>query len=176
LPKGWGKDRRVQTADAGDTRSGLDLRAPSDILPPTMSDVIYPRSPRETMCGWLYLPRFLDKIRLHAAGRLHTDYQQNFGTRGFDAQWLKAAGLDAATFISFVKGTVTDGQVADWIRANVKRPAEQKAFNDWLVQHGTEDDPDLRARLKMRKEQSGLAHRDDLRTFVDYIDADEKRL
>jgi hypothetical protein len=31
-------------------------------------------------------------------------------------------------------------------------------------------------RLKMRKEQAGLAHRDDLKTFVDYIDADEKRI
>jgi hypothetical protein len=32
------------------------------------------------------------------------------------------------------------------------------------------------ARLKLRKEQSGIAHRDDIKTFVDYIDADEKRL
>jgi hypothetical protein len=30
-------------------------------------------------------------------------------------------------------------------------------------------------RLKMRKEQSGLSHRDDIHSFVDYIDADEKR-
>ena len=35
---------------------------------------------------------------------------------------------------------------------------------------------ELRARLKMRKEQSGLSHRDDIKTFVDYIDADEKRI
>jgi len=31
-------------------------------------------------------------------------------------------------------------------------------------------------RLKMRKEQSGLKHRDDVACFVDYIDADEKRI
>ena len=35
-----------------------------------MSDIIYPRSPRETMCGWMHLPRFIDKIRLHLAGKL----------------------------------------------------------------------------------------------------------
>ncbi len=29
-----------------------------------MSDIIYPRSPRETMDGWSYLPRYIDKIRL----------------------------------------------------------------------------------------------------------------
>jgi hypothetical protein len=28
----------------------------------------------------------------------------------------------------------------------------------------------------MRKEQSGISHRDDIRSFVDYIDADEKRV
>ena len=32
------------------------------------------------------------------------------------------------------------------------------------------------ARLQMRKTESNLAHRDDIRTFVDYIDADEKRI
>jgi len=41
--------------------------------------------------------------------------------------------------------------------------------------HGSESDPDLRARLALRKEQSGLAHRNDIQTFVDYIDADEGR-
>src|ERR1051326_9597077 len=43
---------------------------------------IYPRSPRETMAGWVYLPRFIDKIRLHLAGKLPPDYQENF-TKGF---------------------------------------------------------------------------------------------
>jgi hypothetical protein len=32
------------------------------------------------------------------------------------------------------------------------------------------------ARFKMRKEQSGLSHRDEIQSFVDYIDADEKRI
>ena len=57
-----------------------------------MEKIIYPRSPRETMCGWTHLPRYIDKIRLHLAGRLHADYQPNFG-KGFDGAWLKAAGL-----------------------------------------------------------------------------------
>ena len=34
------------------------------------------------MCGWPYLPRYIDKIRLHLAGKLHADYQPNFG-KGF---------------------------------------------------------------------------------------------
>lgn len=128
------------------------------------------------MAGWVYLPRFIDKIRLHLAGRLHPDYEQNFAKRGFDAQWLKAAGLDADSFIALVKSTISDGEVCDWVRRNVKKSETEKAsFNQFILNHGREEDPELRARLKMRKEQSGLGHRDDITTFVDYIDADEHR-
>ncbi|MGP8201867.1 MAG: DUF5069 domain-containing protein, partial [Limisphaerales bacterium] len=77
-----------------------------------MEKIIYPRSPREMMSGWVYLPRFVDKIRLHLAGKLHADYQENF-TNGFDGAWLKAAGLSAEPFIAVVKNSVTDGEVAD---------------------------------------------------------------
>ncbi|HTI72124.1 MAG TPA: DUF5069 domain-containing protein [Candidatus Limnocylindria bacterium] len=141
-----------------------------------MSDIIFPRSPRETMAGWVYLPRFIDKIRLSIAGKLHEDYHANFARKGFDGMWIKAAGLDADQFIEVVRKTVTDGEVCDWVRANVKRPAEQAAFNQAVLSNGTQDDPEIRARLKMRKEQAGLGHRDDITTFVDYIDADEKRI
>ena len=140
-----------------------------------MEKIIYPRSPREMMSGWVYLPRFVDKIRLHLAGKLHADYQENF-TRGFDGAWLKAAGVEAATFIEVVKNSVTDGQVTDWVAKNVKKSvAEKKTFNEFVLNRGKEDDA-MKARLKMRKEEAGLAQRDDIQTFVDFIDADEKRI
>lgn len=128
------------------------------------------------MDGWVYLPRFIDKIRLHLAGKLPPDYEENF-TKGFDGSWLRAAGVSAEQMIDIVKSSITDGQVADWVRKNVKKSAAEKAaFNNFILNRGTEPDPELQARLKMRKEQSGLAHRDDIKTFVDYIDADEKRI
>jgi hypothetical protein len=139
-----------------------------------MEQIIYPRSPRETMSGWVYLPRFVDKIRLHLAGKLPQDYHENF-TKGFDGAWLKASGLNAEQFIDVVKNSITDGQVADWVAKNVKKTdAEKAAFNKFVLNRGNDAD-DARARLKMRKEESGLAHRDDIQTFADYIDADEKR-
>jgi hypothetical protein len=139
-----------------------------------MEEIIYPRRVRETMCGWVYLPRFVDKIRLHLAGRLHADYQENF-TKGFDGAWLKAAGLSAEAFIQVVKNSITDGQVADWVAKNVKKTeAEKKAFNSYVLNRGRDDEA-AKARLKMRKEESGLGQRDDIQTFADYIDADEKR-
>ena len=145
---------------------------------PRMDSVIYPRSPREQMDGWVYLPRFVDKIRLHLAGRLSKDYEANFAHGGFDAKWLEAAGLRADDFIAVVRETVTDGQVCDWVRRHVTRTATEKdAFNQHVLNRGREEnDPALRDRLRQRKAESGFAHRDDIQTFVDYIDADEKRL
>ena len=127
------------------------------------------------MCGWVYLPRFVDKIRLHLAGKLHTDYQENF-TIGFDGLWLKAAGVTAEQLIEAVKNSITDGQVADWVANHVKKSeAEKAAFCNFVLHRGTESGEPAE-RLKMRKKQSGLEHRDDIQTFIDYIDADEKRI
>jgi hypothetical protein len=141
-----------------------------------MDNAIYPRSSKETMAGWVYLPRFVDKVRLHLAGRLHADYQPNF-TKGFDEAWLKAAGVSAEQFIAVVKGTLTDGEVCDWVVKNVKKSdAEKAAHREYVMNYGRDErNTELRARLKMRKEQAGVAHRDDIQTFVDFIDVDEKR-
>src|SRR5262245_35151141 len=138
--------------------------------------IIYPRSPRERMCGWMHLPRYIDKIRLHEAGKLHPDYQPNLG-KGFDGAWLKAAGLTHEQFVEVVSKTVIDGQVADWVAKNVKKSEqEKKAHAEGMLNSPMADDEAGQSRLKMRKEQSGLTHRDDIRSFVDFIDADEKRI
>lgn len=141
-----------------------------------MSELIYPRSPREMMAGWHYLPRYVDKIRLHLAGKLHADYQENLG-KGFDGLWLKTAGVTHEQFVEVVKNSITDGQVFDWVREHVKRSdAEKAAHWEEMLQRPRPDDAAGQERLKLRKQQAGVAHRDDIRTFVDVIDADEKRI
>jgi hypothetical protein len=141
-----------------------------------MSNLIYPRSPRETMDGWSYLPRYIDKIRLHLAGKLHSDYTDNLG-KGFDGFWLKAANLTHEQFVEVVKNTLTDGEVCDWVRKNVNRTAAEKVAH-WqdVLSRPLPNDAAACARFKMRKEEAGIAHRDDITCFVDSIDADEKRI
>jgi hypothetical protein len=141
-----------------------------------MSNIIYPRSPRETMDGWSYLPRYVDKIRLHLAGKLHADYQENLG-KGFDALWLKYAGVTHEQMIDMVKNSITDGEVCDWVCRNVRKsPADKAAHLKDLLSRPLPGDEAARARLQMRKEQCGAANRDDIKTFVDVIDVDEKRI
>jgi hypothetical protein len=141
-----------------------------------MSEIIYPRSPRETMCGWMHLPRFVDKIRLHFAGKLHSDYQGNF-CKGFDGLWLETAGVKAEEFIEVVRKSLTDGEVCDWVRKHADKPESVKAAHrERMLNYPKKGDAEMEARLKMRKEQAGISHRDDIKTFVDFIDADEKRM
>ena len=142
-----------------------------------MSDTIFPRSPRETMDGWAHLPRYVDKVRLHLAGKLHADYQPNYGARGFDKGWLEAAGVTHAQMVELIKNSITDGQVCDWVKHNVKKTsADKAAFLQHLLGYPAANDADGIARLKQRKAETGLAQRNDIKNFVDFIDADEKRL
>ena len=123
----------------------------------------------------MHLPRFIDKIRLHLAGKLHPDYQANF-CKGFDALWLENAGVKAEQFIEVVRNTITDGEVAEWVLKNVKQSATVKAnHGERMLNYPKKDDAEMQARLKMRKEQAGVGHRDEIETFVDFIDVDEKR-
>jgi hypothetical protein len=141
-----------------------------------MIEFIHPRSCRETMDGWMHLPRYIDKIRLHLAGKLHPDYQPNLG-KGFDGLWLKAAGVTHEQMVEVVKNSITDGEVCDWLHKNVKKSAAEKAAHAQdQLSRPKPDDPAAQERFKMRVKESGLSHRADLKTFVDYIDADEKRI
>ncbi|MCX6877423.1 MAG: DUF5069 domain-containing protein [Verrucomicrobia bacterium] len=140
-----------------------------------MNDITYPRSPLETMDGWTHLPRYIDKIRLHLADRLHPDYQPNFG-KGFDGMWLKAADVTHEQMIEVVQNAMTDGEVCDWVRQHVKpSPAAKAAHREAMLNRPAPDDTAGQERIRQRKEEAGLADRDDVKTFVDLIDADENR-
>jgi hypothetical protein len=107
---------------------------------------------------------------------LHSDYQDNLG-KGFDGTWLKYAGLTHEQFVEVVKNSITDGEVCEWVHKNVKRTPEEKAAH-WadVLSRPLANDPAAQARLEKRKAESNLSHRADLNNFVDYIDADEKRI
>ena len=124
----------------------------------------------------MHLPRYIDKIRLHLAGKLHSDYQPNLG-QGFDGKWCATAGVTHEQMVEVVKNSVTDGQVCDWVRQHVQKSlAEKAAHAASMLDYPKAGDQAMQDRLQMRKEQSGLAQRDDIQSFVDFIDADEKRI
>ncbi|MEC7883738.1 MAG: DUF5069 domain-containing protein [Verrucomicrobiota bacterium] len=139
-----------------------------------MSDIIYPRSPYEKMDGWVHLPRLIDKIRLSKAELLHEDYQPNYLHKGFDLAWFKASDVEPNTLVEQVNNSITDGEISDWIKANVdKSDTDKVALENSLLSYGTEGA--LLERLIQRKAESGLEDRDDIQCMFQYIDADEGR-
>ena len=132
------------------------------------------RSPREKIAGWAHLARFIDKVRLHQAGKLPEDYQANF-CKGFDGYWLEGSGVNKDSFFEVVRKSKTDSEIEQWVKVNIRKTsAEVDACNRKILNRGNNDD--VAQRFQEMKIKAGFAGRDDVRSFADLIDADEGRL
>jgi len=90
----------------------------------------YPRSPRETLAGYVVAARMLDKCRAVLAG---TAGEYHFNCP-LDNQFLGFTGIDAEEFKTFVATGATDAEVATWIEQNskIKERPEIVAWNNKL--------------------------------------------
>ncbi len=90
----------------------------------------FPRSPRETLAGYVIAARVLDKCRAELAG---TAGEYHFDCP-LDNQFLGFAGIPAAAFKDFVATGATDAEVAAWIgqHSKIKEPREVIAWNNKL--------------------------------------------
>lgn len=133
-----------------------------------------PRSPRDEIDGVIYFPRLCDKIRLHAAGRLAPDYHANLGA-GMDLWTCQFLGVAYPALADLVRSGASDAEALAWARENgTARPDHEQAWwSAYMRTRGFRDD--LSEKLVQRKAESGLQDRDDIQSFMDYIDADEGR-
>jgi hypothetical protein len=124
-------------------------------------------------CGLLHLPRFLAKIRKHLQGCLPISYQRNF-TKGFDGFLCLHLGLEPQQIIDCVDNS--DGE--DELDKSLMKifPAELKAhvWNRRLVQMGTADM--AKDKLVEVRKNLGAEDRNDLISFADVIDYDERKI
>lgn len=90
----------------------------------------YPRSPRETLAGYVLAARVLDKCRAVIAG---TAGEYHFNC-ALDRYFLDFTGIDAEEFKAFVATGATDDEVAAWIpqHSQVKERADVVAWNNKL--------------------------------------------
>lgn len=88
----------------------------------------YPRSPRETLAGYVIAARMLDKCRAVLAGTAG-EYKFNCP---LDRRFLDFTGIDADAFREFVATGASDAEVADWIehRSAVNDRAEIVRWNN----------------------------------------------
>lgn len=132
------------------------------------------RSPYQQVGGLFYFGRMLDKIRLHAAGKLPGDYQANLG-KGFDGRALSLLRIEYGALVERVKAGGSDEEILQWCFETGRRPSEEEIeiWNDFLRKRGWNDEvtPTLLRRLK----EGNFEDRADIQTIFDYIDLDEGR-
>ncbi len=142
-----------------------------------MSETTYetPRSPRDEIEGIPYFPRLCHKVRLHAAGKLHSQYQGNLGG-ACDLWTCQFLGVEYATLAEQIRAGLSDAEALAWARENGLSRADYETiwWKTYIRTRGFRDD--LAERLVQRKAESGFADRADIQTFFDYMDADEGRL
>lgn len=133
-----------------------------------------PKSPNEKIQGLVYFPRMLDKIRLHAAGKLREDLHANLG-KGFDEACCKFLGVKYEDLAERVRAGASDEEVLAWAFETGRHPTEDdiRIWSEYLRKRGWNDE--VVSILQRRKKESGFENRDDIQTMFDYIDADEGR-
>jgi Domain of unknown function (DUF5069) len=77
----------------------------------------FPRSPRQTLAGYVLAARAVDKCRAVLVG-WEGDYHSNCP---LDQRWLKFAEIDYDDFRSFVATGATDDDIEVWIADHAKK-------------------------------------------------------
>ncbi len=134
------------------------------------------RSPYDTVAGLVYFPRMLDKIKLHAAGKLHADFINNLG-KAFDDRCCQYLGIKYTELSAWVQARpqVKDEEVWAWVQAHGRVLAQNdiEIWNGFMTKRGWRDEANevLQRRLK----ENGLTAEAGVETMFDYIEVDEGR-
>jgi gluconokinase len=144
-----------------------------------MSNIPGLRSPYAKVGRLVYFGRMLDKIRLHAAGKLPPDYVENLGDTKpgmFDARCCRFMRVAYDDIRARVLGGGGDAEVLDWVEARGGRRTDEECqvWNGYLMKRGFHDAADVVQRLRQRVREAGLEARP-IETYFDYIDFDEGR-
>ena len=142
-----------------------------------MANVPGLRSPYSKVGRLVYFGRLLDKIRLHAAGKLPADYIANLGDAQlnvFDARCCRFLGVGYADLSARALQGGTDEEILAWAHARgaARSDDECNVWNRFMMKIGWRDDrsPVLQIRLA----EYGLAGKP-IETFFDCLEFDEGR-
>lgn len=134
----------------------------------------YPRSPRETLAGYVLAARAVDKCRAVLVG-WQGEYHSNCP---LDQRWLKFAEIDYGAFRLFVATGATDDEVATWIGEHAKkRPRADIVI--WNNQQRDQRLSDLPTQLQEYMEDyiaSNIPRGRVVYRYFDIYDLEEKRL
>jgi hypothetical protein len=138
----------------------------------------FPVSDHVKTRGVVYFARMIDKVRLHAAGRLPADYVCHLGfshDTSLDARFCRFWSLDYEKVKTRALQGDTNEEVFDDLFAG-RQPLNVEhifAWNLFLLKRGWRDSASKD--VATEKAAHGLSHRDDIQTWADLHDAEEGR-
>ncbi|RRJ96134.1 DUF5069 domain-containing protein [Opitutaceae bacterium TAV4] len=139
------------------------------------------RSPYHKVGRLVYFGRMIDKIRLHAAGRLPEEYWGNLGDARpglFDARCCRFLGVSYADLkaraLAADAKPETDEALLAWCHEQGARRSDEdcEVWNGFMEKRGWRDD--LTTVVRQRVRESGLEGKP-VATMFDYLDFDEGR-
>jgi Domain of unknown function (DUF5069) len=129
------------------------------------------RHSAEQVGGIVFFGRMLDKIRLHAHGKLPPDYKHGTGT---DTRVCRFLQLEYPQIAKRTLEGGTDEEILEWCFEQGRRPNEEDIlmFNAFLTKRAWRDS--FTEALEQMKRERGFQNRTDIQTFFDFHKADEE--
>lgn len=135
------------------------------------------RSPYDTVGGIVYFGRMIDKIRLHAAGKLPADYHEQLGNKPgmFDGRCVRFLHVDYEKLAERALAGGADEELIQWAFEQGRQPNDEEIeiWNAFMKKRGWRDE--ARERLVFRLNEAGFGTDGGIETMFDYIDKDEGR-
>ena len=133
-------------------------------------------TPRATLDGCVWLPRFLAKARLLLADQLPPDYVERFGhPDGVDGNFFRFFGLTHEQIMDAVRRDPADARVAAWFLAlpgiDLARIA---AWNDFAEKLGQPSYPMANRLLEVLPKMADRLDVTRIHSIFDLITADEQ--
>ncbi len=128
-----------------------------------------PRGPRETVLGFYFLPRTIDKLRAELPGGSLGAYLNH--DRGFSAYVVRRLGLEMDDFRKAVAEAPDEAAVVEWLAARVDvetAPAFNAKLETFVVERMSPEDQRL-----IRERHPVMAARGDLSKILDILVADD---
>jgi gluconokinase len=137
------------------------------------------RSPYAKVGRIVYFGRMLDKVRLHAEGKLPADYLPNLGDSKpgmFDARCCRFLGVPYEEIRRRALEGGGDESILEWAERTGGRRSDDDCvvWNGFMMKRGWHDPAANVQFLQKRVRESGLEGRQ-IETYFDYIDFDEGR-
>lgn len=135
------------------------------------------RSPYDKVGRLVYFGRMLDKIRLHAAGKLPAEYTDNIGEPRpvvFDARCCRFLGISYADLAKRTLAGGSDEEILAWAHAQgIARSDEDcEIWNRFMCKIGWRDNRSAAHQQRVR--EYGIVGRS-IETSFDLLDYDEGR-